>query len=160
MKLRRINSKNLLWLILSISLIAGDQLTKFFIMKNMQMGDSIEIIRGFLYIGYTKNTGAAWGIFGEHTEYLAIFSVLSSLVLIFILLHMKRKLGALSLAILIGGAVGNAIDRIRLGWVVDFIDTYIFGYDFPMFNVADSAITVGVIFLLIYMLFIHREMQP
>ncbi|MFA5341818.1 MAG: signal peptidase II [Clostridia bacterium] len=158
--MRRINSKNLLWLILSISLIAGDQLTKFFIMKNMQMGDSIEIIRGFLYIGYTKNTGAAWGIFGEHTEYLAIFSVLSSLVLIFILLHMKRKLGALSLAILIGGAVGNAIDRIRLGWVVDFIDTYIFGYDFPMFNVADSAITVGVIFLLIYMLFIHREMQP
>ena len=75
------------------------------------------------------------------------------------LMHMKRKFGAFSLAMLIGGAVGNAIDRIKLGWVVDFIDTYIFGYDFPTYNVADAAITVGVILLLIYMLFIHREMQ-
>ena len=158
--MRRINYKNLLWLILSFVIIVFDQLTKFFIMNKMQLGDSIEIVEGFLYIAYTRNTGAAWGIFGEHTEYLAIFSVVASLVLVYVLLHMKRGFGALSLAIVIGGAVGNAIDRIQLGWVVDFIDTYVFGYDFPTFNIADSAITVGVCFLVIYMLFIHREMQP
>jgi len=118
-------------------------------MNKMQLGDSIEIVEGFLYIAYTRNTGAAWGIFGEHTEYLAIFSVVASLVLVYVLLHMKRGFGALSLAIVIGGAVGNAIDRIQLGWVVDFIDTYIFGYDFPTFNIADSAIVIGAFLLII-----------
>lgn len=157
--MRRIEFRNLFWLILSITIISADQITKFIIMNKMQIGDSIEIIEGFLYIAYTKNTGAAWGIFHEHTEYLAIFSVVATLALIYMLIHMKRKFGAFSLAMLIGGAVGNAIDRIKLGWVVDFIDTYIFGYDFPTYNVADAAITVGVILLLIYMLFIHREMQ-
>lgn len=157
--MRRIEFKNLLWLTLSITIISADQITKSVIMNKMQIGDSIEIIEGFLYIAYTKNTGAAWGIFHEHTEYLAIFSVVATLALIYMLMHMKRKFGAFSLAMLIGGAVGNAIDRIKLGWVVDFIDTYIFGYDFPTYNVADAAITVGVILLLIYMLFIHREMQ-
>lgn len=157
--MRRIEFRNLFWLILSITIISADQITKFIIMNKMQIGDSIEIIKGFLYIAYTKNTGAAWGIFHEHTEYLAIFSVIATLALIYMLMHMKRKFGAFSLAVLIGGAVGNAIDRIKLGGVVDFIDTYIFRYDFPTYNVADAAITVGVILLLIYMLFIHREMQ-
>lgn len=158
--LRRINFKNILWLFLSIMIVAADQLSKFFIVSNMQLGDSIKIIDGFLYITHTRNTGAAWGIFGEHTEYLAIFSVVATIALIVLLLYIKRACGAFSLALIIGGAVGNAIDRIRLGWVVDFIDAYIFGYDFPAFNVADSAITVGVFLLIIYMLFIHREMSP
>ncbi|HRR36098.1 MAG TPA: signal peptidase II, partial [Clostridia bacterium] len=149
-----------LWLFLSIMIVAADQLSKFFIVSNMQLGDSIKIIDGFLYITHTRNTGAAWGIFGEHTEYLAIFSVVATIALIVLLLYIKRAFGAFSLALIIGGAVGNAIDRIRLGWVVDFIDAYIFGYDFPAFNVADSAITVGVFLLIIYMLFIHREMSP
>ena len=125
----------------------------------MQLGDKIEVIKGFFYIGYTKNTGAAWGIFSGHTEYLAIFSVVATLGLIYMLLLMKRGLAAFSVALVIAGAIGNAIDRIRLGFVIDFIDTYIFGYDFPTFNIADSAITVGMILLLIYMFFIHREMQ-
>lgn len=158
--LRRINFKNILWLFLSILIIAADQLSKFFIVSNFQLGDSIKIIDGFLYITHTRNTGAAWGIFGEHTEYLAIFSVVATIALIILLLYIKRAFGAFSLALIIGGAVGNAIDRIRLGWVVDFIDAYIFGYDFPAFNVADSAITAGVFLLIIYMLFVHREMSP
>lgn len=157
--MRKINSKNLLWLILSAALIISDQVTKLIISANMQLGDKIEVIKGFFYIGYTKNTGAAWGIFSGHTEYLAIFSVVATLGLIYMLLLMKRGLAAFSVALVIAGAIGNAIDRIRLGFVIDFIDTYIFGYDFPTFNIADSAITVGMILLLIYMLFIHREMQ-
>ena len=157
--LRKINSKNLLWLILSAALIISDQVTKLVISANMQMGDKIEVIKGFFYIGYTKNTGAAWGMFSGHTEYLAIFSVVATLGLIYILLLMKRGFAAFSVALVIAGAIGNAIDRIRLGFVIDFIDTYIFGYDFPTFNIADSAITVGMILLLIYMFFIHREMQ-
>lgn len=157
--MRKINSKNLLWLILSTALIISDQVTKLVISANMQMGDKIEVIKGFFYIGYTKNTGAAWGMFSGHTEYLAIFSVVATLGLIYILLLMKRGFAAFSVALVIAGAIGNAIDRIRLGFVIDFIDTYIFGYDFPTFNIADSAITVGMIFLLIYMFFIHREMQ-
>lgn len=157
--LRKINSKNLLWLILSAALIISDQVTKLIISANMQLGDKIEVIKGFFYIGYTKNTGAAWGIFSGHTEYLAIFSVVATLGLIYMLLLMKRGLAAFSVALVIAGAIGNAIDRIRLGFVIDFIDTYIFGYDFPTFNIADSAITVGMILLLIYMFFIHREMQ-
>lgn len=157
--MRKINSKNLLWLILSAALIISDQVTKLIISANMQLGDKIEVIKGFFYIGYTKNTGAAWGIFSGHTEYLAIFSVVATLGLIYMLLLMKRGLAAFSVALVIAGAIGNAIDRIRLGFVIDFIDTYIFGYDFPTFNIADSAITVGMILLLIYMFFIHREMQ-
>ena len=76
--LRKINSKNLLWLILSTALIISDQVTKLVISANMQMGDKIEVIKGFFYIGYTKNTGAAWGMFSGHTEYLAIFSVVAT----------------------------------------------------------------------------------
>ena len=157
--MRGINPKKLLWLLLSAILIISDQVTKLIITTNMQLGDRVEVIKGFLYIGYTRNTGAAWGIFTGHTVYLAIFSIVATLGLIYILLMMKRGFAGFALALVIAGAIGNAIDRIRLGFVVDFIDTYIFGYDFPMFNVADAAITVGALLLVIYMLFIHREMQ-
>lgn len=125
----------------------------------MVLGEKHKVINNFLYITYARNSGAAWGIFSDHTIYLTIFSGIATLLLIGFIVTSKRGLASFSFTLIIAGAIGNLIDRIRLGYVIDFIDTYIFGYDFPVFNVADMAVTVGVTFLIIYVLFIHREMQ-
>jgi signal peptidase II len=157
--LRRVNTKSLFWLFLSAALIVLDQFSKYWISAELPTGGRITVIEDIFYITYTTNTGAAWGLFSEHTEYLAIFSIISTLVLVYILMLMRRRFASLSLAMVIGGAIGNAIDRIRVGSVIDFIDVNLFGYnDFPIFNVADCAITAGVSLLVIYVLFVHREM--
>ena len=157
--MRRVNVKSLFWLFLSAAIIVLDQLSKNLISAKLPSGGRITIIEDIFYITYTTNTGAAWGLFSEHTGYLAVFSVIAALVLVYVLMLMRRQFASLSLAMVIGGAIGNAIDRVRVGSVIDFIDLNLFGYnDFPIFNIADCAITVGVGLLVIYILFVHREM--
>lgn len=157
--MRRVNAKSLFWLFLSAALIVLDQLSKCWISAELPSGGRITIIEDIFYITYTTNTGAAWGLFSEHTEYLAIFSIIAALVLVYVLMLMRRQFACLSVAMVIGGAIGNAIDRVKIGSVIDFLDVNLFGYnDFPIFNIADSAITVGVGLLMIYVLFVHREM--
>lgn len=138
-----------MWLVLSIVAITLviDQLTKFLVVNYMTIGQSISVIDNFLYITSHRNEGAAWGILqGKMTFfYIVTLAVIGVVILWIRRLDMKKeKLLVIALSLILGGALGNFIDRVMYQHVVDFINTYIFGYDFPIFNIADSALCIGV----------------
>ena len=138
-----------MWLVLAIVAVTiiVDQLTKFLVVKYMTLGQSISVIDNFLYITSHRNEGAAWGILqGKMIFFYVVTLVVIGLVILWIrkLDIKKEKLLVIALSLILGGALGNFIDRVMYQHVVDFINTYIFGYDFPIFNIADSALCIGV----------------
>lgn len=138
-----------MWLVLAIVAVTiiVDQLTKFLVVKYMTLGQSISVIDNFLYITSHRNEGAAWGILqGKMIFFYVVTLVVIGLVILWIrkLDIKKEKLLLIALSLILGGALGNFIDRVMYQHVVDFINTYIFGYDFPIFNIADSALCIGV----------------
>lgn len=153
-----------MWLVLWIvaATIIIDQLTKFLVVKYMTIGQSISIIDHFLYITSHRNEGAAWGILQGK---MLFFYVVTLLVIGVVILWIRRldvkkeKLLVIALSLILGGAIGNFIDRVMYQHVVDFIDTYIFGYDFPIFNIADSALCIGV-FLMAFDAFLDVKRDP
>jgi signal peptidase II len=127
----------------------------------MQYGESIEIIKNVLYITSHRNRGAAFGILQGQ---MWLFFIITTIVLLGVIYYFhtegrKGLLLGLSLSLILGGAIGNFIDRIFRGEVVDFVDVKIINYDFPIFNIADSALVVGVILIAIYMLFIEGKQK-
>ena len=130
-----------------ISLILSlDQLTKFLVNKSLSLNRSIPAIKGILHLTRVHNRGAAFGILKNQTALFICASVFT-IILIFINLKNSRQkklsLYSLSLSFILAGALGNLIDRVRFGYVVDFLDFRIW----PVFNIADSAITLGVVLL-------------
>ena len=131
--------------------VVVDQLTKIMVLANFNLYESKVVIPGFFDLTYITNTGAAFGILaGEQTMLRQAFFVgvafVALLVMFFSYRHFKEQ-GSLfvhGIGMIAGGAIGNLIDRLRYGSVVDFLDFYIKGYHWPAFNVADSAICVGV----------------
>lgn len=147
----------ILWLILALLTVGGDQLTKYLVVTNIGGSDTVTAIPGVIDFVYVQNTGAAFSILSNSIELL---SVISSIFCIGVVAYMitqrpKHKLLITSLGLLFGGAAGNVIDRIFRGYVVDFIETTFIR--FPVFNVADVAITIGAILLVIYFLFFDRK---
>ena len=141
------------WIIVAV-LVAADQLSKLWISSTMQLNQSIEVIRDFFYITYTTNTGAAWSV-GEGMGVFFVIIAIAMCAGIVYYLYKHPDTGWFLKAVLlliIAGGVGNAIDRIRLGHVIDFLNFYIFGYDFPVFNIADCCITVAMFGLIITIL--------
>ncbi len=141
-----------------------DQLTKMWAVDNL-IGNSMEVIPGIINFTYAENTGAAFGIFQDATWILALVSfVLAVVMSVFLFKTMntygKNKYGKIyvvSLAMIISGALGNLIDRVFLGYVVDFLQ---FDFiSFPVFNVADSFVSVGAVFLGIYWLFLMGKAE-
>jgi len=135
-------------LTVGISLLL-DQLTKIYIDSNFQLYESIQVIENFFHITYVRNPGAAFGILADNAVRIPFFISISLLAGIGILWYL-RKIAAsdfwqhLALGLIFSGAVGNLIDRIRLGEVIDFLDAHWYQHHWPAFNVADSAICVGV----------------
>jgi signal peptidase II len=152
---------NVIYYLLALVIIAIDQITKILIVKNMELGESIQVIENFLHITSHRNTGAAWGILAGQMWFFYIVTVIVVIGLIYYIQTMARThiLLGISLGLMLGGAIGNFIDRLFRKEVVDFVDTYIFGYNFPVFNVADSALTVGVILLMIFMFFEEKLLK-
>jgi len=112
------------------------------------MFESISLIPGFLYFTRRFNTGAAWSLFEGQLLFFVVITIIALVlfsVMLWQSLNDNERWQSFGMALLIGGAIGNFIDRVRFGGVVDFIDVYIFSYDFPVFNIADSALTIGVI---------------
>ncbi|ENQ3104619.1 signal peptidase II Aspartic peptidase. MEROPS family A08 [Bacillus sp. 491mf] len=141
----------MIYYLIALFVIAIDQVSKWIIVKEMELGESIPIIDNVLYITSHRNRGAAWGILENKMWF---FYVITVIFVIFILFYMKKyaktdKLLGISLGLILGGAIGNFIDRVVRKEVVDFIHTYIFSYNFPVFNVADSALCVGVALIII-----------
>ena len=142
-----------------VSILVLDQLTKMIVDRTMPLHHSIPIIDGFFNLTYVRNTGAAFGIFaGSHEAFRLPFLILVSvLALGFVVVMLKRlrdeETGLITaLSLIIGGAIGNLIDRVLYGEVIDFLDFYWSHYHWPAFNVADSCITIGVLITLFYLI--------
>ena len=151
-----------LFSIITISIIIADQITKFYITKYFLLHESIPIIPNIFHITYVRNTGAAFGILAgneawRHIFFLTIGVITLCLLFFFFIKHQNEKLVLLSTSFIAGGAIGNIIDRLRLGYVVDFLDFFIGKYHWPAFNIADSAITVGGCLLALHFLNFGRE---
>ena len=147
---------------LAAVIVLLDQYTKLLVMQRFRLYESVQVIPGFFNLTYVRNKGAAFGILsGMHGAWRAVFFIIVSLIALSALVVLIRKTGErLSLvayALIGGGAVGNLIDRVRFGEVVDFVDWYFRSFHWPAFNVADSAITVGVGLLVIEMLFLQKK---
>ena len=144
------------------AVIVMDQYTKLLVMQRFRLYESVTVIPGFFNLTYVRNKGAAFGILaGMEGAWRTVFFIAISLVALSVLMVLVRKTGArltlLSYALISGGALGNLIDRVRYGEVVDFVEWYYRSFHWPAFNVADSAITVGVGLLVIEMLFSRRQ---
>lgn len=153
---------NLRWNIVSAwvaSIVVVDQISKIIVDRNMPLHHSIPLIEGVFNLTYVRNTGAAFGIFsGSHEAFRLPFLILVSVVAIGFIVVMLRRLRpgetglVTALAFILGGALGNLIDRLVYGEVIDFLDFYWSSYHWPAFNVADSFITVGVAITLFYLI--------
>jgi signal peptidase II len=130
--------------IIVLIILSLDQLSKFFISKNLTLGQSIPVIKGILHLTLVHNKGAAFGILKNQVP-LFIFTALFAIFLIYLNLrnNKHRRLYSISLSLILAGAIGNLIDRLFFGYVIDFLDFRVW----PVFNVADSAITIGAILL-------------
>lgn len=133
------------------SLLLIDILIKLLVKNNMLVNESIKIINNFFYITYVKNTGAAWSILSGKQTFLIIFSIIVIALLVFYLVKKKSYLNleVIGYSLLLSGALGNLIDRILYGYVIDYFSFYIFSYSFPIFNFADSCIVIGIVLLFI-----------
>ena len=143
-----------LWIVGVI--VALDQVTKALVDDFMTLHESRTIVEGLVRLTYVQNRGAAFGILSEAgLPYQSLmFSVVSLLALLAIALYAWRmpvqsRLPQTALALVMGGAIGNLLDRARLGYVIDYVDVYWGAHHWPAFNVADSAITVGVALLVL-----------
>lgn len=149
----------MLILFLSTSLVLIDQLSKSFIRLHFAYGESIVVVPNFFHLTYVRNTGAAWGIFDGFNLWLAIFSLCMLLVIVvcrkmFLTNHWLHRI---ALGLMLGGIIGNMMDRFRLFYVVDFLDFFHGTYHFPAFNVADMAIFGGAFSYVVAALFIKAD---
>lgn len=142
------------WLV-ALIVLALDQWTKYIVVTHMELGESIPVWGSFFSITSHRNAGAAWGILqGQRWFFIAvtIFVVIGVIVYMIKMIREGRRFLPFALSLLLGGAVGNFIDRLRMGEVVDFLHVFFdfrgigipFTYDFPIFNVADMGIVIGI----------------
>jgi signal peptidase II len=141
------------WSWVAVLVVIADQVTKFLALGYLRASDIV--LAPFLKLALAFNTGAAFSFLAGAGGWQNLFFVGIALVVSVVILLMIRRLGssdlqvAIALMLVLGGAVGNVIDRIRLGYVVDFIDVYYRSWHFPTFNVADSAISIGAVLLVL-----------
>ena len=140
------------WIALALAIVVIDQITKFVILQKFVLHETL-YVTSFFNLVYVRNTGAAFSLFADAGGWQRFFfigvAVAASAWVVWLLRrHPEQTLFCLALAMILGGAVGNLIDRVIFGSVVDFVQVHYAGYFFPAFNVADSAITVGAGLLL------------
>ncbi len=131
---------------LSALIVLLDQATKYWISQTKPF---IRVIPGCFNIVYVENPGAAFGILHGKQGLLSAISIIAVIVLLALICQERRMGVSVSLSLILGGTCGNLIDRVRLGYVVDFLDVYVMDHHWPSFNIADSAITVGVGILIV-----------
>ena len=154
-KINLTKRNKLLYLITLIVITGGDQFTKHLISSSMQLGQSQEIINNFFYFTYAHNTGVAWVMLAGHLWLFIIVALVSAVLMIVFFMKTRRNevLTRFGLVLTFAGMAGNLIDRVVYGYVRDFIDVVIFNYNFPIFNVADMAVVIGVILIIIEIVF-------
>ncbi len=159
----RVNSfQRIVWAVIAVVVFAGDQVTKAVVEEAIPEHTTVPVLPHFLNLIHTKNTGAAFGLFSDSPApwKTLLLIVVSSLLLAMVIAVMWRNrqlrwVTGVGLALILGGALSNLFDRIRLGRVVDFVDVYFRSYHWPTFNLADSAIVVGAGLLMFQLLFLE-----
>lgn len=137
-------------------LITLDQAIKFLVNNSLSYGQSIPVIKNIFHFTYVRNSGAGFGILQGHRELLIIVSIIIiSILLIYRYKTANDRFLDIAMALIIGGAIGNLIDRIRYSYVIDYLDFRIW----PVFNLADSAVVVGVGILIIYLWQLEEDIQ-
>lgn len=142
--------KKKIYIIALLGLII-DQLSKLIVTNFMDIYHSITVVEDFFFLTYIRNKGAAWGIFSNNTLILALISLV---FLFFLIKYINneteiKKINAISFGFILGGIAGNLLDRLIRGYVVDFFRFVILGYNYPVFNIADVLIVIGVILLIV-----------
>jgi signal peptidase II len=145
-----------IYLVGSILILGLDQLVKHLIVANISIGESVSVIPGVLSLTQLHNTGAAWGMLDGQMFFFYIITAIVAVVVLYFLkkFYQTDKLMSISLMLILGGAIGNLIDRARLGYVVDMFQTDFM--NFPIFNVADISLVIGV-FLMILWVFLDEK---
>jgi len=151
----------LLFYILALAIIGLDQLTKGLIVSKMNEYDQITIIDQFFYITSHRNRGAAWGILQDQMIFFYIITLIVVVGIIYVFhKQIKGNLGlTIALSFILGGAIGNFIDRLFRKEVVDFLDFIILRYDYPIFNVADSFLVIGVALFILFTFLDERKQK-
>lgn len=130
-----------------------DQITKFMVQDKMSLNQSITVIEHFFYIHYVRNTGAAWSVLAGKQVLLSVIALLAVIGMSVYLYRIRNDQGKVlakyALSLMIAGALGNLVDRVLFEYVRDFLSFYPLGYAFPVFNIADIALSVGVALLLL-----------
>ena len=160
----KIESKYLVLATVAGAIIALDQLIKIYVHANFNLGETVPVVQDIFHITYVRNTGAAFGFFRNAAEtFRTVFFLSMPPIAIIIILRMLQTVDdrdrpqIFALSLIFGGAIGNYIDRLRFGYVIDFLDFhYGEAWSYPAFNVADSAIVTGVCLLLLLM-FLHSR---
>lgn len=149
--------------VVAFILVVLDQWTKWLVVRDMELGERIPLIDPYLGLLSHRNRGAAWGMLEGQ---MWLFFIITTIVIVGIVYYFHRHaqnqpLFQLGLMVLLGGAIGNFIDRLFRGEVVDFVDVLIpvINYEFPIFNVADAALTVGVVIIFIFILLDERKQK-
>ena len=145
-----------MYILIAISIIILDQITKWLVATNLGYGYEVQIIKNFFYVTYVRNKGAAWGIFQNGRIFFVLMTILVVIGILYLMSREKSSYKKVVFSFILGGALGNFIDRLFRGYVIDFLDFYIFSYNFPTFNVADIFITVGTI-LIIYEILVKKS---
>lgn len=138
--------KNIILFLTILICFVIDQGMKAFITTSMSLADSIQIIRNFIRITYVQNIGAAWSIFAGNSILLIGIGILSC-IFVFLFYRKYNQKNSILFGILLGGILGNLIDRIRYGYVIDYIDMNFGNYQYPIFNIADIFIVISVLIL-------------
>ncbi len=145
----------MLYLLLFAASVVSDQITKHAVLAHMSLGETIEVFSGFFNLTYVLNYGAAFGLFaglpdGVREAALGASTVIALVVVVWLIRHpdYQSSLTRSGISLVLGGAVGNIIDRVRVGAVIDFLDFSFRGVHWPAFNIADSSICIGVVLLI------------
>lgn len=146
-------------LILIILLVVADQIVKYYATVNLESNGSIVILEGILQLTYLKNTGGILGVLHDQSLFIVFIAVILVLIVIYFLSRLpdKPKFNIMHIVIscMLAGGLGNLIDRIRFGYVIDFI--YFIGIDFPIFNCADILISVSSVVLILLLILFYKE---
>ena len=141
------------YFLLSALIVGLDQWLKFWIVANLELGEVQNLIPNILSLTYIQNTGAAWSILEGQMVFFTIITTIAGIVVTYLLIRYRQenKFLTIGLALVLAGAIGNFIDRVRLNYVVDMFQTDFM--NFPIFNVADMSLVIGVGLIFIYTLF-------
>lgn len=152
--------------ILISTIIISDQVTKALVQQNFYLGETVPVIKDLFHLTYVRNPGAAFGMFGYAHDYIRVplffgVPVIACFWLIYLIWITRNthKLQCLAYSLIFSGAVGNLIDRFSMNYVVDFFDFFWGPHHFPAFNIADSAITIAAIILIVEVLFLNKKKE-